>query len=257
MLLKIRTITKQKGQGIVEYALLLAFVVGIAMMLNGADLGGAVKGAFDEVAKVVAGESTAPTDWAHAKKDTFNESNSAERLASDQKALENLAKSFLGKKKSEVKSLIKEHRGANDEPVYLGYFSLNESEGTSFTADQLADNKAGLIYNWMTGDTTTTPNYDSTSKYLVSDYVMNNEYQANAGNQAVGRVGFIVEYTGTNANDTVKSVKVAVDPENRNTVSNGYSSAGLEVLVKKDGDSTKTYYTNTGLTSMDFSVPTN
>ena len=31
---------KQKGQGIVEYALLLAFVVGIAMMLNGANLGG-------------------------------------------------------------------------------------------------------------------------------------------------------------------------------------------------------------------------
>ena len=41
---------KQKGQGIVEYALLLAFVVGIAMMLNGANLGGAVKGVFDDVA---------------------------------------------------------------------------------------------------------------------------------------------------------------------------------------------------------------
>ena len=41
---KLRNAVKQKGQGIVEYALLLAFVVGIAMMLNGANLGGAVKG---------------------------------------------------------------------------------------------------------------------------------------------------------------------------------------------------------------------
>ena len=46
---------KQKGQGIVEYALLLAFIVGIAMMLNGSNLGGAVKGVFDDVAMVLAG----------------------------------------------------------------------------------------------------------------------------------------------------------------------------------------------------------
>ena len=46
---------KQKGQGIVEYALLLAFIVGLAMMLNGANLGGAVKGVFDDVAMVLAG----------------------------------------------------------------------------------------------------------------------------------------------------------------------------------------------------------
>jgi len=50
---------KQKGQGIVEYALLLAFVVGIAMMLNGANLGDAVKGTFDSVANLLGGESVA------------------------------------------------------------------------------------------------------------------------------------------------------------------------------------------------------
>ena len=58
MLEKIRTITKQKGQGIVEYALLLAFVVGIGMMLNGANLGGAVKDTFDKVATFLADGST-------------------------------------------------------------------------------------------------------------------------------------------------------------------------------------------------------
>ena len=37
-----------------EYALLLAFIVGIAMMLNGSNLGGVVKGVFDDVAEVIA-----------------------------------------------------------------------------------------------------------------------------------------------------------------------------------------------------------
>ena len=48
----------QKGQGIVEYALILAFVVGIGMMLNGSNLGGAVKDTFDKVATFLAGGST-------------------------------------------------------------------------------------------------------------------------------------------------------------------------------------------------------
>ena len=55
MLTTIRNMLKEKGQGIVEYALILAFVVGIAMMLNGANLGGAVKDTFDKVAAILNG----------------------------------------------------------------------------------------------------------------------------------------------------------------------------------------------------------
>lgn len=51
---------KQKGQGIVEYALLLAFVVGIAMMLNSANLGGAVRDKFDDVVIALEGNKYAP-----------------------------------------------------------------------------------------------------------------------------------------------------------------------------------------------------
>ena len=63
---------RQKGQGIVEYALLLAFIVGIAMMLNGSNLGGAVKGVFDDVAEVIANFTDSRTpeekDYANMKK---------------------------------------------------------------------------------------------------------------------------------------------------------------------------------------------
>ena len=55
MLEKVRKVAKKKGQGIVEYALLLAFIVGIAMMLNGSNLGSAVNDMFDEVALVLGG----------------------------------------------------------------------------------------------------------------------------------------------------------------------------------------------------------
>lgn len=51
----IRNYLNKKGQGIVEYALLLAFIVGIAMVLNGSNLGGAVKGVFDDVAVALGG----------------------------------------------------------------------------------------------------------------------------------------------------------------------------------------------------------
>ena len=56
MLQRIEKIWSEKGQGIVEYALILAFVVGIGMMLNGSNLGGAVIGVFDDVAAVLSGE---------------------------------------------------------------------------------------------------------------------------------------------------------------------------------------------------------
>ena len=54
-MVEIRYYLNKRGQGIVEYALLLAFIVGIAMMLNGTNLGSAVKGVFDDVALVLSG----------------------------------------------------------------------------------------------------------------------------------------------------------------------------------------------------------
>lgn len=50
----IRNYLNRKGQGIVEYAVLLSFIMGLTMMLNGANLGGAVMGVFDDVTYVLA-----------------------------------------------------------------------------------------------------------------------------------------------------------------------------------------------------------
>ena len=90
---------KQKGQGIVEYALLLAFVVGISMMLNSADLGGAVKSVFDDVVMALEGNKYAPyfKQWHDKTSDWLYENvENEERLKADQEALARIARAFIG-----------------------------------------------------------------------------------------------------------------------------------------------------------------
>lgn len=107
---------KQKGQGIVEYALILAFVVGIAMMLNGSNLGGAVKDTFDKVASLLGGSST-NTASAYAQrtkgwnqyatdKELTDNVSSEERLAADQALLIDIANLYLGKNIKDVQEAI-------------------------------------------------------------------------------------------------------------------------------------------------------
>jgi len=46
----------RKRQGLTEYVLLLAFIAGLAMMLNGANLGGTVKGVVNDLSALLGGE---------------------------------------------------------------------------------------------------------------------------------------------------------------------------------------------------------
>lgn len=111
---------KQKGQGIVEYALLLAFVVGIAMMLNGANLGGAVKDTFDKVAAILnGGDNTYATAFQKWRKtprsQLMNEdiNPNSERVKADQEALILFAKAFIGLPPDKVLAKLKEFTNGN------------------------------------------------------------------------------------------------------------------------------------------------
>ena len=206
MLNKIRIAIKQKGQGIIEYAVLLAFIVGLAMMLNGTNLGGAVKGVFDDVAGILNGEEkpVAAIDWGKMDPDTdFSDANQAERYAADQKALVNLANFFMDKTKDDIKALLngydKENHpdGFDNTSDVLGWFVKDSNGDMHFltkylTADDNDSPYSGVnsftmidsdnafkyswndrIFNWMQGDKgedgynlSYTPSYN----YLVSDY---------------------------------------------------------------------------------------
>ena len=108
-MLAIKNYLHKKGQGIVEYALLLAFVVGIGMMLNGANLGGAIKGVFEDVAIAIEGNKYAPyfKKWHDKTADwLFDNATQEERLAADQEALARIARAFIGLDQEGVQKLI-------------------------------------------------------------------------------------------------------------------------------------------------------
>lgn len=101
-MVKFSNYLKQKGQGIVEYALLLAFIVGIAVALQGVGLKDAVVGVFDNVATVLAGGkesqyASALTKWGNMSTADLHAADPNERLAADKEGLANAAEFFLGK----------------------------------------------------------------------------------------------------------------------------------------------------------------
>ena len=82
-----------------EYALLLAFVVGIGMMLSGSNLGDAVKGVFDDVAAVLSGKSennyaAALEKWSSISWDKLTNEKQSARIAADLEGLANIANHF-------------------------------------------------------------------------------------------------------------------------------------------------------------------
>lgn len=161
MLTTFDKIKHKKGQGIVEYALLLAFIVGIAIMLNGADLGGALKGTFDKVASAIGGETKENAyvagfkKWSSMKKSDLENEDAAARLAADQAALDNIAKTLYKLTRDQVAGLtgqdIKEGR---NNTFFYGTTS-GTNDGTK--GDEYGDNKfSTLLLNYYDSDSANT-----------------------------------------------------------------------------------------------------
>ena len=146
---KLRNAVKQKGQGIVEYALLLAFVVGIAMMLQGVGLAGAVKDTFDSVANLLGGEIKENAyvagfkKWSSMKKSDLRNEDAAARLAADQAALDNIAKTLYGLTQSELKELTGQNMGGKN------FFGTLSGTNEGVKGDEYADrNYSTLLLNY-------------------------------------------------------------------------------------------------------------
>ena len=178
---------KQKGQGIVEYALLLAFVVGIAMMLNGANLGGAVKGAFDDVASVLGGEIKENAyvagfkKWSTMKKSDLENEDAAARLAADQAALDNIAMSFFGKTQEQLKSLTGQNMYANGNKNFYG---TTDGQNDGPKGDEYGDNKYSvLLMNYKDNDTQNASGIDigyKTETYLNTGWLQGTDRDSKA-----------------------------------------------------------------------------
>ena len=282
MLLKIRTITKQKGQGIVEYALLLAFVVSIAMMLNGANLGGAVKDTFDKVAAVLNGEvlSGENKDYAWAKEKLSGLSKNAireqatveERNKMDQEALANIGRAFIGLTQAQVDLILKDAK--NIDPLQEGkgvwltnYHDPNANESETFTTDFNYNNNNSQfeanysdITPFLNGTAIDLDNgltngaqgkVESSSRYFFSDYMMGEN--ADQTDRSI-RLNLHYETQTINgqAVQVVDGARVRINVGSTTSSNTGLKSysADHDVIVNKDKKYEKTFKNDTGLISI-------
>ena len=271
MLTKVRTLVKQKGQGIVEYALLLAFVVGIAMMLNGANLGSAVKDTFDKVAAVLGGEAksayaSALEKWGKIPQSELFDQNKDERIKADQEALANIGEFFLGMKKDDVKNLLLDdyctsnktlvHIGENDDET-LGH-AMQSGDPLSYVIDKgggdvIKSDHATDVIHWMQHDYgnhdgtgyNTSLDHDSASRYFFSDYAATNNFKP-TGDDAYtgGNNGYIgngvklqLTYTKDSNNvERVTSAKVEID----SLTINNHKELSMKVSKDENGNVVRT-----------------
>ena len=122
MLNSLRRTIRERGQGLTEYVLILAFIAGVAFMMFGGNgsLKGTVADTLTETVRILAdlfGEGDGYVaaskkypgyfkDWSTLSSDELNEISSAERLKADQEGLALIASYFLGKTQDEVHKLM-------------------------------------------------------------------------------------------------------------------------------------------------------
>ena len=155
------------------------------------------------------------------------EASQANRLAADQKALENIARHFIGMTKSDVENLMtgptarkKDSNGNyiiengaykyidcragemlvdNRQELLLGHFVPGENgKGMKFLADaKLGESEAENIFKWMKNpDDPDSVEYDPTYMYFVSDYAVSQDWidGLNAGSMQKNGLRIQLEY---------------------------------------------------------------
>ena len=247
MIHQIRKILREKGQGLTEYVLILAFIAGIAFMIFGGNgsLKGTVVGTFSETVRILGGLFDEKTDWGHADPNTFGTANSAERLAYDQNALANLADFFIGKTRKEIsdKWFNQIQVAENDGGIMVGWFQQNDDKSMKFVP-KFYKAEANSIFDLMQGGSGDATKYDSTNQYLVSDYVRYQFTQSSGDGAAAGNgVRIKFEYdksAGANKPNDWVVTKVIIANDRNSQNNSGINSAGLEMTVTSDHTRTPT-----------------
>ena len=244
MVKKIRIITKQKGQGIVEFAILLAFVVCIGVLAN---FSGDVKARFNKVLDLVGGKKDytyAIESYSKLPKDKLQEVDEAIRILMDQEALANIGRFFIGHDEQFVKKYLLNSKPDNACLLHYGevvdengnvksylYYNKDDKNTRSDKKDEIA--KTSDVIHWMRGDfglydetsnaivpdSYATASYSSDNRYLFSNYPVNRDTK-DAGNGVKitlkykdGKVSEAIIKVNPLAGDSTKPLAVTVDKD--------------------------------------------
>ena len=175
----LKKIIIEKGQGLTEYVLILAFIAGVAFMMFGGDgsLKGTLVSTVTKTNKILAGlfgDAKQYKNYFSEWRDTpFSElatKDPAERLKADQMALELIAKAFISKDFEGVKGLMETFtRGENlkKEDKFDPQDGLNGySEATLVPLSfELVQEEGGSYYTWLQ----TEENKNLVSQVLAND----------------------------------------------------------------------------------------
>ena len=250
MLNLFRRTIREKGQGLTEYVLILAFIAGVAIAMFGGDgsLKGTLVSTVTGTTKILAGLFTDKTDWGNpANRGSFSDSNQTERYQHDQKMLENLANFFMDMTKEDVAKYLNNVGDVTTtavSKVYLGNIVRDENGNVHFLVNgnngvkvDTQDDLSGYMHinggtynygyndrvlNWIQGDYGPKNNdpyslgYSSSYNYMVSDYAMaefektNYNWNKLSFNDGVGGNGIKVRLAYTNDNGKIVVDKVRV-----------------------------------------------
>ncbi len=216
---RITTIFNNKGQGIVEFALILALCVSMYMGLDSLEFKQTIRGIYDDVVVENVTKVYGLGDvyvmaldaWGKKTRAELAEVPDPHRLNADQQALINIGKAFIGKSltaedvykmvKSPTDTFGSNHISQGKEVVIFNlvdhsdndsYFKNHPDQDIYSTLNR--DSRAPWTLHWMQGDygtldqatgtySYTTDEFDSSTRYFYSDCMINDKSVVDWGNK--------------------------------------------------------------------------
>ncbi len=246
--MKIRKYLNTKAQGIVEYALLLAFVVGLGVGLQGVGIKDSVVSVFDNVATILAGESENKylagfSEWSKISLDKLVAQSNTARIEADMEGLANIA-SFFNSSGMNWEELTGTY---NKEDGYLhNKYPSNLDLGSSETTEK----SGSTILGYYAEDGS---NLSKTFNSGVSDWMQLNyesAYDNSSARSSNSERYFFSNEMNTNSygNDKEKQVRVAFTKDSSGNIT------GTKVWVVDTGNNKVVTATNDDGTETKYSV---
>ena len=183
-----------KGQGVVEFALLCAFCAAIGIFVQDVDLSGAFDEALDKskpvryAAEIGQRQRNNYMEYYEAMRyktsDTIkSEMDNSERILADQKALVKIAETYLGKTENQVMNLMDFYSNsdkANVAPEFIAALKCKSADGTGFSTGVLVPmsyKNNSLNNNGDSADNRTQGwvHYERNNNQNTAMYLTNNE----------------------------------------------------------------------------------